>query len=587
MKILKKEIEKSYLLIVGIISILLLVGYYSYALFTVRSEEKKAISIVTGSLKSTLTSTDASFKSNQITVESKVTKTLDITLENQNGRDAKFNFYYEPVPEGVTVEYLSDTKDIPPTDAGVVIANKESKTYSVEIKNTTGDSVTVTFGSDAGLFDKNLSFPSKGHVLEEKIVEPNPPELGDRLIPVVYNVDTTNWEVADTETEKVWYDYEHQKWANAVVVTPDKYGTYKNAGTTVPMTDILQMYVWIPRYSYTIQGNYGKNGTNADNPGEIDIQFVSKDTKDSGTAKYSDEKPSGWYTPDAFVLGGQNLAGIWVGKFESGCKDATSKTSAQKCTLAAEQVVIRPNEYSWRSIAVGDILKISLEIAGDATFGMSKEIYDSHAMKNSEWGVVAYLTQSKYGKYGNSAYEGANKEVYINNNNSYKTGCSGESPVAANSSKCTEYNDLSSASGEGMGQKGPGASTTGTIYGVYDMSGGAQEYVMGNYNKEVGNGSNFKTGWETQYENYIDFYPGKTAAKACDGFAVCKGHALSETEGWYSDTHTMSFSMSTPYMYRGSYYGGTTEAGIFNFDTTASGGAALSGNSFRMVLTLK
>ena len=33
-----------------------------------------------------------------------------------------------------------------------------------------------------------------------------------------------------------------------------------------------------------------------------------------------------------------------------------------------------------------------------------------------------------------------------------------------------------------MTGKGVGASTTGTIYGVYDMSGGAWEYVMGNYN---------------------------------------------------------------------------------------------------------
>ena len=36
---------------------------------------------------------------------------------------------------------------------------------------------------------------------------------------------------------------------------------------------------------------------------------------------------------------------------------------------------------------------------------------DIHIIKNSEWGAVAYLYHSKYGKYGNSLYSGANKEI--------------------------------------------------------------------------------------------------------------------------------------------------------------------------------
>ena len=49
-------------------------------------------------------------------------------------------------------------------------------------------------------------------------------------------------------------------------------------------------------------------------------------------------------------------------------------------------------------------------------------------MKNSEWGAVAYLSQSRYGKYGNSDYEGTQKEVYINNSSNYITGRSGGNP---------------------------------------------------------------------------------------------------------------------------------------------------------------
>ena len=46
-------------------------------------------------------------------------------------------------------------------------------------------------------------------------------------------------------------------------------------------------------------------------------------------------------------------------------------------------------------------------------FGIKSSITDTHMMKNSEWGAVAYLSQSKYGKYGNLDYEGREKEVYM------------------------------------------------------------------------------------------------------------------------------------------------------------------------------
>ena len=34
--------------------------------------------------------------------------------------------------------------------------------------------------------------------------------------------------------------------------------------------------------------------------------------------------------------------------------------------------------------------------------------------KNSEWGAVAYLSKSIYGKQGNLNYIGSNKEIYQN-----------------------------------------------------------------------------------------------------------------------------------------------------------------------------
>lgn len=49
-------------------------------------------------------------------------------------------------------------------------------------------------------------------------------------------------------------------WANAVVLVTSPSKTY-SAGDTILMSDISQMYVWIPRYKYTIFN--GNNGSTA------------------------------------------------------------------------------------------------------------------------------------------------------------------------------------------------------------------------------------------------------------------------------------------------------------------------------------
>ena len=86
--------------------------------------------------------------------------------------------------------------------------------------------------------------------------------------------------------------------------------------------------------------------------------------------------------------------------------------------------------------------------------------------KNDEWGAAAYLSHSKYG---------INTEVRINNygnSNSIPlgTGCGASSANAGRSETCA----ISYGSATVYPQ-----STTGNIAGVFDMSGGAYEYVMG------------------------------------------------------------------------------------------------------------
>ena len=155
-------------------------------------------------------------------------------------------------------------------------------------------------------------------------------------------------------------------------------------------------------------------------------------------------------------------------------------------------------------------------------------------MKNSEWGAAAYLSQSKYGKYGNSLYQGINKEVAKNDNSGYITGGG---------------NYLTNIA----------QSTTGNITGIYDMNGGKLEYVMGSYFGYEG-----KSGWGNlpMGKKYYESYYGISLTKAC-GEGECYGHALSETAGWYDDfDHFVS-----------NYYTWFNRGidGIFSFDSHTGG----------------
>ena len=149
---------------------------------------------------------------------------------------------------------------------------------------------------------------------------------------------------------------------------------------------------------------------------------------------------------------------------------------------------------------------------------------ESHMLKNSEWGAVAYLTESKYGRNGT--------EVTINNNGTtYFTG------GGDNNAYVTKTNQ----------------SSTGNVYGIYDLSGNASEYVAAGYvNKseiETTNGS-------TKYATVYDGTSASTAYKY--------GDATNETSGWHSDDAFFVYSQG-PFFVRGGLYSDGDSAGVFYF----------------------
>ncbi|HIR58570.1 MAG TPA: hypothetical protein IAB38_00820, partial [Candidatus Onthousia excrementipullorum] len=421
-------------------------------------------------------------------------------------------------------------------------------------------------------------------------IEPNAPELDSNMIAVRY--DGSNWVKADTSTNN-WYNYDKQEWANAVTVSASTRDTYLSAdvGTTISMDDIETMWVWIPRYSYTIGSEdetnyYGKQGDYLDSsptkslPGEIDVKFVDISTKDRGTAKYvvsSGIQDNSWYTPDAFTFGDKELSGIWVGKFETSSSNSDASHGGGNTTEL--DPIIKPNVTSWRNINVSNIYNVGLKVSADGNrYGFSESM-NSHAMKNSEWSVVAYLSQSKYGKFGNTDFTSSNKEVYQNKSKSFITGCSYGAPSGGTSTDygCQYTYDIDI--------NGTGASTTGTIYGVYDMSGGTWEYVMANYNNTIGS-SGFSEPL-TLDSKYYDLYTSDVASLACNG-GECLSHGLSETRGWYNDYYQETLDGTVSWFMNGGYFNTSPSnaAGVFYFNS----GGWISGSadfdiSFRLVMS--
>ena len=418
-------------------------------------------------------------------------------------------------------------------------------------------------------------------------------ELYQGLIPVTYN-SSGDVVVADTNTK--WYDYSNHEWANAVLVNfadstiKSKYFngdmSLKSSvvGKTISMDEILQMYVYIPRYRYKLFN--ANNGTSKEQA--IDIIFEKV-----GTEKSNGTENGEWLSHPAFTFGNTELPGIWVGKFEA--------------SGSTDNYQIKPNQKSLTNINTSTMFNTSRTVTTTKTsiYGTNPSISDSHMIKNMEWGAIAFLTNSIYGRYNDaSTCIASGCEVSINNiNTGYGdgsavsgqpqwgpsiTGCAGTSTSAGVSSSQTAC-----ASGYDWKTKGVNASTTGNIYGIYDMSGGSWEYVMGVQKDSSGNVQVGSSGFSTSSlpdGKYYDLYD----YQAEDGVGYTRYHLGDATRevlknttsqrgnAWWSD-YSYNIYSSNPWRDRGGYSYVGSGAGVFDFGCNNGGGDF--GSSFRSVLT--
>ncbi len=432
----------------------------------------------------------------------------------------------------------------------------------------------------------------KGERYNDAVLAGSDPELIDGLIPIIYNESNKTWEKADVINSN-WYDYTNGKWANSASVISSMKDYYVDAlpGTIISMEHMTSMLVWIPRFSYTIKDTLGYQGLNASlvslsTPGGIDIKFMSSEEIDMGSAKYSGDTPSNYFTSSAFCWGdtcdnpdtrfdegNKEISGFWIAKFEASWHDGL--------------LYSKPNETPATNLTISSTFNLVQNlmngINGYNNYGYIGYV-NAHLIKNTEWGAIAYLSQSEYGKYGNPDYVGINKEIYLNNCSLYITGIGGDSPGDGRTEESCYTNTYDT-------YNGMGASTTGNIYGVYDMVGGTFDRVMGIILDANGNFDSDLAGFSELPEGrYINIYPYGTYTQG--DISPIKGDALTETLLFYDDRYLGDprFSTTNYYDYHWLYRGGSlffsnTEAnGVFSY--TLFNGQADLHHSSRFTITM-
>ena len=430
----------------------------------------------------------------------------------------------------------------------------------------------------------------------------NEPVLDSSMIPVYYDSNNNVWKKADIKNHNdkyKWYDYDNKMWANSVTVSSTNRSTYQSAslGTTIPMDDILTMQVWIPRYKYKVW-NYNANGTKTSSPQQIEITF-EKENKNTSEISCQDAisgtegKPSETcklkstnttctdtacnnktYTHPAFTFGNEEIKGFWIGKFE--------------LTGTISNIATKPDVQSLRSQNVSTFETNIMNMKNNNNiYGLSTTT-DTHMIKNIEWGAVAYLSHSKYGTCTN----GTCKEVGINNNSNYITGCGAKKGTSATTA-CNSYNT----------ETGKLASTTNNIYGIYDMSGNSNEYTMGILVSSDGNTllSGFSTTYNSGYtgniygsntkysgiaypaNKYYDKYSYSTSNSSLIRSKL--GDAIKEifnsSSVWYSSSAKIPY-VYYPWSNRGCK-NEKSDSSIFCYD--GGSGASDTRNSTRLIIT--
>ena len=285
-------------------------------------------------------------------------------------------------------------------------------------------------------------------------------DIDDNMIPVKYDdanstlehpIWTTIASREDSNNLGNWYDYDQQKWANAITVNEEALDKYKGKnGVEVDNNDVLGYWVYIPRYAYEVQRRdatdkvVAEQGDNAARDSRFIIEFETIDNSKklpaqscsepvyesfdstgphlilSGVKDYrkecglnrlygnNDDNDTTWATHPAFTFGDEELNGIWVGKYQSSViplDDGGITTVTKPNTYVSYSMMVQMGVtgdwdmyYAAKTVGQTDPNNTSGSTEAEMSENSNKlKDYTSHMVNNNEWGAILYLTSSHYG----------------------------------------------------------------------------------------------------------------------------------------------------------------------------------------------
>ncbi|MFR5190981.1 MAG: hypothetical protein ACLTEH_07110, partial [Clostridia bacterium] len=365
----------------------------------------------------------------------------------------------------------------------------------------------------------------------------------------------------------------------------------------------------------------------------------------------------------------KEITGIWVAKFEAGFAGGNNLATVKESSVSYSQSTsyvgavergqssngneaarnwldgiygstktaikyptFQGTTYSMNYVNHNDAYNIAKVMTENGNIYGLIENTDSHLMKNSEWGVVAYLSQSQYGLNGSDI---AINSISLNSGGAARTQTAGKTGVDSvyavtgcttgtnnATEKVTTIANINSTTAntavDGVYTwnqlNGTKASSSGTIYGIYDLSGGTWER-MASY---VANGNeNLKTyGSSIAYDGsvlkttstkYTTTYPfdsttdntgivsndtnlNTASVNNYKKNTLIYGDGIRETSeigiestSWYGG-YSRYTSMAGPFSFRGGNWWNGSNAGLFCFHCHAGDNNYFHG--FRVVLVM-
>ena len=497
--------------------------------------------------------------------------------------------------------------------------NKEENGTIIGITTEEGYEILLSEIYSGGTTEEEKTLLADGSWNSAKQV--NSPKLMEGMTGIYWELDSTTGKEIEVEVNEEnqdnWYDYANQKWANAI--TKDSNGNTTGYWVWIPRyayqitsncntstagtiavkflqgttnrdkdgTEISKTYPTVTNNAMTdyvvhpcftdgtktateiangaipfgngewdseIQGFWGAkypagfqaNTITQNNNGTLSTKISNS----SDTVVYSDKNYTSYYGSITTNALGQNL------------------TSSGYSSSKLSYPVFNPLTYAYNNISTGDAYTISQEIKNASSFyglNTNKTDSDSHLMKNIEWGAVAYLTQSSYGRNGT--------EVNLNNyytteSSPWRTAITG---MCINGTSGDKTTTLGSAYNTATGVKG---SSTANITGVYDLNGCVWEYITayitnGNTNLSTfGSSYVAKTtadinGYKTLSTKYATVYPYNSSDSRTNNYNTYKG--LKSTTYGYGDAilETSNFGNGTNTSWNGDLGGYTGETHTF------------------------